>query len=43
MEFLSNSPGPVEFAEIRAHFTGLEKLLEEKDRRMRTSQEKWVL
>jgi len=33
-EALGNSPDPVELAEVRAHFTGLERLLEEKDKRI---------
>ena len=31
-EALSNAPDPVELAEVRAHFTGLQRLLEEKDK-----------
>jgi predicted RNase H-like nuclease (RuvC/YqgF family) len=31
-ESLANSPDPVELAEVRAHFTGLQRLLEEKDK-----------
>ena len=31
-ELIANSPDPVELAEIRAHFEGLQKLLEEKER-----------
>jgi chromosome segregation ATPase len=33
-EALSNSPDPVELAEVRAHFEGLQRLTEEKDKRI---------
>lgn len=31
---MSNSPGPVEFAKVRAHFEGLKLLLEERNTRI---------
>jgi DNA repair ATPase RecN len=34
-ESLSNSPDPVELAEVRAHFEGLQRLTEEKDKRIK--------